>query len=82
MTVKAAAKTAPELWTIKHAAEFCKVHSATIYNRIRDGSYRAYRVGQKMMVDAESVRAFQNPKPILVKPNRRRARDVASSLAA
>ena len=80
MTTKSA-NTPPELWTIKQASDFANCHIATIYGRIENGIYQAYRVGGKLKVDAESVRVFHNPTPIPVKPKRRKAPRDASARA-
>lgn len=83
MKSKAAAKTERERWSPKETSDKIGESLATVYRRIENGSYTAYRVASKIEVDAESVRDFHSPKLIVPKAKRPKSgRDSAAHAAA
>lgn len=58
----------PLLWTIQDANAAMGCTSPTTYARIHQGLIKAYRVGDRFMLDPESVKAFMFSRP--VKPSK------------
>jgi hypothetical protein len=60
-------------WPVKRTCEFLDCSPPFLYDRIREGKVRAYKVGGKTMVDPKSARAFRRSRPLILaaKPPRK-----------
>lgn len=52
------------MWTIDQTALAMTCSRPTVYQRIREGSIAAYKVGEVIRIDPESVRAFLFARPL------------------